>query len=96
MLKEVALQVTAMNPQYLSRGNVPQDMISDLESKAREELAGDNKPDEIKEKIIAGKVSKALEDIVLMEQVYIRDGSKKVKDVVGDAVITDFVRLHLG
>lgn len=94
-LKEVALQITAMNPQYLNRDAVPADMITDLTAKAHKDLEGDNKPDDIKEKIIAGKVSKALEDIVLLEQVYIRDGGKKVKDILGDSVVLDFARMSL-
>lgn len=94
-MKEVALQITAMNPQYLSRDDVPANIIDDLTAQAQKDLEGDNKPDDIKEKIIAGKVSKALEDIVLLEQVYIRDGGKKIKDILGDATITDFARISL-
>lgn len=95
VFKEVALQITAMNPQYLDRDAVPSDMINELTALAEKELEGDNKPADIKEKIIAGKVSKALEDIVLVEQVYIRDGSKKIKDILNGATITDFVRISI-
>lgn len=95
IFKEVALQITAMNPQYLDRNTVPQATLDELTAHATKELEGDNKPADIKEKIIAGKVSKALEDVVLLEQVYIRDGSKKIKDILGDATITEFVRMSI-
>lgn len=94
-LKEVALQITAMNPQYLNRDHVPQAIIDDLTATATKDLDGDSKPDDIKEKIIAGKVAKALEDIVLVEQVYIRDSSKKIKDILNNTTITDFIRLSV-
>jgi elongation factor Ts len=95
IFKEVALQITAMNPQYLDRNAVPQATIDELISQATKELEGDNKPADIKEKIIAGKISKALEDVVLIEQIYIRDGSKKIKDILGGSTIDHFVRMSI-
>lgn len=72
-VKEVALQITAMSPEYVSADNVPADTIATMTEKAKQELEGQNKPADIIDKIVAGKVSKGLEDFVLLEQVYIRD-----------------------
>jgi elongation factor Ts len=59
-------------------------------------LEDSGKPADIIEKIIEGKVKKELWELVLLEQVYIRDGSKKIKDIIGDAKVVGFTRFVLG
>lgn len=95
--KEVALQATAMNPSYVSFDEIPQDVLKEVETKYLDELKDSSKPDDIKEKIVKGRVFKHFQDDVLLEQSYIRDGSKSLKDVVGDSMnITEVLRVTVG
>lgn len=80
--KDVALQVAAMNPYYVSMDTVPSDRIATLRSEFETEMAASGKPADIISKIVDGKISKALQDDVLLEQASIKDQSKKVKEVL--------------
>lgn len=92
--KEIALQVAAMNPTYLDFDSVPADMISELETKFRAELLESGKPENMIEQILKWKLSKALAEDVLFEQEYIRDGSKKIKNIIPEGfTVTSYKRL---
>ncbi len=93
--KEVALQVAAMNPQYLSRETVPSDVIDNMKQQYIQELKDSGKPEDIVQRIVEGKVWKDLSEIVLMEQIYIRDDSKKVKDIIKNIDVEDFIRFSI-
>jgi elongation factor Ts len=94
--KEVALQVAAMNPTYLSFESVPADYREKLMVEFKEEMKDSGKPENIVEQILEGKLKKALGEFVLLEQEYIRDGAKKIKDILpADFKVTDFVRLAI-
>lgn len=84
--KEVALQVAAMNPKYISVEDIPSDVIEELKQKYREELKDSWKPEDIIDRIIEGKLKKDFSEEVLLEQPYIRDETKKVKDVVWNKI----------
>ena len=80
--KEIALQVAAMNPSYLDFDSVPSDIISKMESQFRQELLDSGKPENMIDQILKWKLNKALAEDVLLEQEYIRDGSKKIKNII--------------
>ncbi len=80
--KELALQVAAMNPNYLDFDSVPTDIIEKMETQFRQELLDSWKPENMIDQILKWKLSKALAEDVLLEQEYIRDGSKKIKDIM--------------
>jgi elongation factor Ts len=71
-----------MNPEYLSFESVPQSYRDELLEKFKAEMLDSDKPANIIEQIIAGKLQKYLSDLVLLEQEYIRDNSKKIKDIM--------------
>ena len=94
--KEIALQVAAMNPTYLDFDAVPTDTVAELEEKFREELKESGKPENMIEQILKGKLSKALAEDVLFEQEYIRDGSKKIKNIIPEwFTVTSYTRLSV-
>lgn len=96
IVKELALQVAAMNPTYLDFESVDQDAISNMKVEFSEALVKEWKPAEMIEKIVEWKIRKSFADDVLLEQEYIRDGSKKIKDILPeDLVINSFVRLSI-
>jgi len=80
--KEVALQVTAMNPTYISFDQVNQDEVVKMKEEFTEELKAAGKSEAMIEQIVEGKIKKSLADVVLLEQEYIRDGGKKVKEIL--------------
>lgn len=95
--KNAALQIAAMNPEYLSIENVPADARQAMADEFSAEVAASGKPADIVEKIVAGKLEKAFAENVLLEQSAIWDDSKKVKEcLAGQAVLTDFVRIAIG
>lgn len=104
LVKDVAMHIAAANPAYVNREDVPSGIIE----KEKEIYASqvENKPAQIVEKIVEGKLEKFYADICLMEQIFVKDpeGKKKIKDLVVDKisklgeniVIKRFVRFQLG
>lgn len=94
--KEVALQVTAMNPTYVSFDQVDQNEVAKMKEEFSAELKAAGKPEAMITQIVDGKIKKALADFVLLEQEYIRDGSKKLKEVLpADMKVLAFVRMAI-
>lgn len=85
--KEIALQVAAMNPTYLDFDSVPSNIVSELEEKFRQELLESGKPENMVDQILKWKLNKALAEDVLFEQEYIRDWSKKIKNIIPEGFI---------
>ncbi len=90
--KELALQVAAMNPTYLNFEDVPVDYREKLMVGFKEDMEWSDKPQEIIEKILEGKLKKALADLVLLEQEYIRDWGKKVKDIIPSEMVVKWYK----
>ncbi|MDD5072103.1 MAG: translation elongation factor Ts [Patescibacteria group bacterium] len=95
LAKEIAMQIAAASPLYLSREEVPAEEIEKEKEIYRESLAKEGKPKEIIEKIIAGKLDKYFEEICLLEQEYIKEDKKKVKDILGEVKVEKFIRYSL-
>lgn len=90
--KDVALQVAAMNPAYVSMDDVP---ATEKEIKKQEFVADPalaNKPEDIRAKIVDGKVHKYFQEDVLLEQASIKDQTKSVKDAIGSMKIIRILR----
>ncbi len=95
--KEVALQVAAMNPSYLSFDEISEEEVNNVANEFREELKKSGKPEDMIEQIVKGKINKAFADDILLEQAYIRDWSKKVKEVLADWFeVKSYVRFSIG
>ncbi|MFA6099284.1 MAG: elongation factor Ts [Patescibacteria group bacterium] len=101
---DLAMQVAAMNPDFLSPETIPE---ADLERQRQmflEEVAGDNKPEEIKAKIVQGKLDKWMNDVCLTKQSFFKDEEKTIEQLVGERiakigekiVIARFARWELG
>jgi elongation factor Ts len=104
LVKDIAMHIAAANPQYLSREDIPQDVIEREKEIYRAQVA--DKPPQIIEKIIDGKLEKFYTDMCLLDQIFIKDSDqkKKIKDLVTDKiaklgeniVIRRFARFQLG
>jgi elongation factor Ts len=99
---EIALQIATMNPQYISLNDVP---VEVLEAKKREfiEEIGEDKPKDVIEKILQGKLEKWASEVCLLNQPYIKKEEITVKDLIDEYVnkfgekieIRRFVRLAI-
>jgi len=102
--KNLAMQIAAMNPSFVSIESVPDEVIEKEKEIYREQLKDSNKPEHVIEKIVEGKLKKFYEENCLLEQVYIMDESKKVKDVINEVIakvgenirVSRFVRFQVG
>lgn len=101
---DLAMQVAASDPRYVSREDIPEAVIAAERSEYRAQMAGDPKPDHIIERIIEGKLGKFYEETVLLEQPFIKDENKTVQHLLTDAiaklgeniVIRRFARFRIG
>lgn len=82
--KELAMQVASQNPTYIKIEDVPADVLAKEKAIYVEEVKKTGKPQNIAEKIAEGKLSKFYEEVVLMEQPWIKDNSKKIKDLYNE------------
>ncbi|MFA6526710.1 MAG: translation elongation factor Ts [Candidatus Buchananbacteria bacterium] len=92
---DVAMQIAAMKPKYLNPEAVPADVLEKEKEIYREQLKGENKPEQIWDKIIAGKLNKFYEDNCLVSQLFIKDDSKKISDLIGENTISDWALFSL-
>ncbi|MBP6860576.1 MAG: elongation factor Ts [Candidatus Pacebacteria bacterium] len=83
LAKEIAMHVAAANPAYLSMNDVPEDKKTAALSVFEKEVEG--KPEDMKAKILEGKLASYFKDQVLLEQPFIKDDSKTIKDLVAEA-----------
>lgn len=95
-LKQIAMHVTAANPEYLSPEDISDEIIEKEKSIQLEIMKNDpamgNKSDDVLMKIIEGKMGKFKGEISLLEQAFVIDPNKKVKDFLGDTKLTMFKR----
>jgi elongation factor Ts len=102
--KEVAMQVTAANPTYVKREDVPEEVKEKEKEIYRKQAKESGKPDKILDKIAEGKLEKFYSDMCLMEQQYIKDPNRTIKDLLDDLIskmgenilVRRFVRFQLG
>jgi elongation factor Ts len=96
--RSVAMQIAAMRPKYLTREQVPADVVESERRIAEETAREEGKPAAALPKIVEGRVNAFFKDFVLIEQPSVSDNKKTVKQVLAEAGIevTRFVRFEVG
>ena len=96
--KKVAMHVAASKPQFLSIADVDSATAEHERGIYAEQARASGKPEAIIEKMVEGRMRKFYEEAVLLEQAFVMDPEKKVKDVLADAkaTVSTFVRFNLG
>ncbi len=102
--KEIAMQIAAANPSYISREEIPESVLLKEKEVMKAQVIESGKPETVAEKIVQGKVEKYYEETCLIDQAYIRDPKIKINDLLGllvakigeNIVIRRFVRYQLG
>ncbi len=92
---EVAMQVAAANPKYILPSEVAAEEMAKEKEIYKELLIKEGKPANMVDKIVEGKMGKYYSEICLVEQEYIKDDKKKIKDILGGAKVLKFVRYAL-
>ena len=79
---EVCLQIVAMKPLYVSDTDIPEGFLDGETKIFKEQVAGSGKPEKIVAQIIEGKLNKYKQEICLLSQVWIKDDSKTIKNLI--------------
>lgn len=101
---DIAMQIAAMSPQYISREQVSAETLQKETEIYKTQAQNEGKPAAIAEKIAQGKLDKFFQEVCLMEQSFIKDSGKTIKDLIDEATasigekisIRRFQRYHLG
>jgi elongation factor Ts len=94
----VALQIAALKAKYLTRDDVPEDLVANERHIAEETAKAEGKPEAALPKIVEGRVTGFFKDVVLLEQPSVADSKKSVKALLDEAgvTVTRFVRFEVG
>lgn len=84
-VKDVTMQIAAANPKYLSKDEVPEDEVAAEKKFLTDQVVNEGKPENIAEKIVAGRIGKFFEQIVLLEQPFVKDGNLTVAEYLEQA-----------
>ncbi len=104
LVNEIALQIAAMAPRYVSRDQIPEAVIEHEKALYRTQALEEGKPEKVIDRIVAGRLEKFYKEVCLMEQTYIRDDEKSIEDLIKEAiarigeniVVRRFARYELG
>jgi elongation factor Ts len=104
LAREIAMQIAAMNPTYVSRDQVSKEVIDRELEIYRTQAKNEKKPDAVVERIAEGKLEKFYQEFCLLDQTYIKDSGKTIKDIILDltaktgekVTLRRFQRFHLG
>lgn len=104
LVHDLALQVAASAPQYVAPSDIPADVLAAERDRHLAQVADEKKPDNIKERIVTGKIEKWYESICLMRQPFVKDDSVRIADLIeqkskqwnAPVTVERFVRYELG
>jgi elongation factor Ts len=104
LARDIAMQIAAMNPSVVAREEVKKDVIERELEIYRQQAKNEGKPDQVVDRIANGKLEKYYQDVVLLEQSFIKDATKAIKEVVQEAskklndqiAVRRFLRYQLG
>jgi len=83
---DLAMHITALDPQYVSSEEIPKEIIEEKKKEYIEEFKKSNKPPEIIKKIIDGKFEKEFQEVCLNKQIFIKDETKNIDQLIQEAV----------
>jgi elongation factor Ts len=103
-VKEVAMQVAAMNPSYVSPDEIPPTVLDKEKSIRLEQAKQSGKPDAVIPKIVDGQIAKWVKEICLLDQAWVKDDKKDIRSLLTDLVaktgenvrVRRFVRYEVG
>ncbi len=103
-VKDIAMQIAAANPQFLNKEDVSEDVLQHEREILRAQALNEGKPEKIVEKMVEGRIEKFYKEFCLLEQAFVKDPEKSIRDLVLEKtakigeriVIRRFTRYELG
>ena len=103
-VKDIAMQIAASNPQYISREDVPDGIVDHEREILKSQTLAEGKPEKVADKIVDGRLEKFFSEVCLIDQPFIKDPKMSIKDLLGEfcakigenTVIRRFTRYQLG
>lgn len=96
LARNIAMHVAMSSPQYVSRDQVPEELVAQEREALAKQAATEGKPANVVEKIVEGRIGKFFSDICLLEQPYIKDDKKTVDTLVKEAIATIGENIQVG
>ena len=104
LVRDLGLHIAAANPQYLNKEDVPADVLQHERDILKAQALNEGKPEKIIEKMVEGRIEKFYKEVCLMEQAFVKDPDRNVRDLVLDKiakigeriVVRRFTRYELG
>ena len=87
-VKDIAMHIAAVAPKYVSREEVPADVVEAEKATLKAQALNEGKPEAVVEKMVEGRLNKFFEEICLLEQPFVKDPDKKVKDLLNEKIAT--------
>lgn len=87
LLKDIAMQIAAANPKYVTIEEVPQEEVEKEKEVLTAQSLNEGKPANVVEKMVEGRIHKFYKEICLLEQDFVKDPSKSVKEVINEAIL---------
>ena len=84
--KDIAMQIAAANPKYVSREEVPLDVIEKEKTILRQQALNEGKPENVVDRIVEGRLEKFFEEVCLLEQPWIKNPDMKIKDLLTEKI----------
>jgi len=84
--REIGMQIVAMRPLYLSREDVPADVLEAEKAIYRQQAASEGKPEAVQDKIAEGRLDKFYSQVCLLEQPYIKDDKQTIQGMIKEAI----------
>ena len=94
--KDVAMQIAAAKPQCIGRDDVDADALAHEREVLRKQALEEGKPEKIVEKMVDGRINKYYKEVCLVEQEFVKDGDKTIKDILGGVEVRRFARFEMG
>lgn len=88
LVKDIAMQIAAARPEYVKKEEVPTDVLEKEMNILRAQARNEGKPEKIIEKMVEGRIEKFYKEICLLEQPWIKDPDKTIKQLVTEKIAT--------
>ena len=94
--KDVAMQIAAAKPQCIGRADVDQEALAHEREVLRKQALEEGKPEKIVEKMVDGRINKYYKEVCLVEQEFVKDSDKTIKDILAGVEVRRFARFEIG
>lgn len=103
-VRDIAMHIAASNPQYLTKEEVPEEVIAKEKEILRAQALNEGKPEKIIDRMVEGRIEKFFKEVCLLEQPFVKDTDKTIKDILTEKIATigeninirRFVRYEMG